>query len=227
MKNIILILIITLSVLRLNAQYANIGSKELDNRLYNGKYYDYFLPSNVSGNQFFSSKKSSIGIVWKKGVGFDNILLNYDVLNQELVLEFNSNDGALKLISLSMVDVDSFYFDNKKFIIDTNISSLGSIYQCINYNGIKFYFYFTKYLKLQSKLSDIEYHFNKLQKSVYFYYEGKIYEVKRISSFMKKVNPKIASDVKHYIKSKKYKMKKMTDEQYLDLLVYIKDKAIE
>jgi len=208
-------------------QTPNSGSIELDNRIYNGKYYNYFLPKSVFGNQFLSKKENSLGIVWKKGVEFDDLLLNYDVLNQQVLLEFTTNEGAVRLISLSMVDVDSFYFENKKFVIDTNISKLGNIYQCIYYKGIKLYFYYSKILTLQSKLNDIEYHFNKLEKDIFFFENGNYHKVKKNSQFIKKLNPNIASNVKHYMKSKKYKLKKMNDKQYLEMLVYIKDKAVE
>jgi len=230
-KNCTHIILIFLSIVffefSLIGQTPNNGSIELDNRIYNGKYYNYFLPKSVYGNQFLSKKENSIGIVWKKGVEFDGLLLNYDVLNQQVLLEFTTNEGAMKLISLSMVDVDSFYFENKKFVIDTNISKLGNIYQCIYYKGIKLYFYYSKILTLQSKLNDIEYHFNKLSKDIFFYENGNYYKVKKNSKFIKKLNPSIAGNVKRYMKSKKYKLKKMDDEQYLDILVYIKDKAIE
>ena len=213
--------------IKLNGQILNDGSKELDNRLYNGKYYSYFLPKNVYGNQFLSKKENSLGKVWKDGVEFDDLLLNYDVLNQQLLLEFVTNEGAARLISLSMVNVDSFYFENKKFLIDTIISKIGSIYQCINYKQMKFYFYYSKILTLQSKVNEIEYHFNKLQREIYFYNNGNYFKVKNNRKLIKKLNPTIAVNVKHFMKAKKYRLKKMNDKQYLDLLVYIKDKAIE
>jgi len=213
--------------LSLNAQTLSQGSTELDNRLYNGKYYNYFLPSNVTGNQFLTTKDNSIGIVWGNGVEFENLLLNYDVLNQQLLLEFITNEKATRLISLSMVNVDSFYFENKIFVIDTNISKLHNIYQCISYNGIKIYLHLYKFMNLQSKLNDIEYNFTKLQRDIYFFDKGEYLKVKNNSKFIKILNPQISKNVKRYMKSKKYKLKRMTDNQYLDLLIYIKDKARE
>jgi len=220
----VIILIVMSSVSAQSQEKSPLG---LDNNLYNGRYYSYYLPRSVDGDQFLNSKGFTKGMLWKKGTYYENILLNYDVLNQNLLLSFKTRENADRIISISLANVDSFYLENKKFVIDTNILKYGRIYQLISYKDVRLYFYYSKDLELRSKLNEIEYQFSKLQKEIYYYNETSYIEIKNNRKLLKLLKPEIQPSVKHYMKQNKYKMKRMSDKQFLDLLVFIKDKAVE
>jgi hypothetical protein len=97
----------------------------------------------------------------------------------------------------------------------------------IEYKDVKLYFYYSKELKLRSKLNEIEYQFTKVQKEVYYLYKDQIQKVKNNRRLIKSLKPEKQLSVKHYMKSKKYKVKRMNEKQFLDLLIFIKDKAID
>ena len=84
----------------LHAQHQHEINQGLDDFLYNGKVYAYYPPYNVLGNQFIASEEFTIGTLWIKGEPYANVLLNYDILNQHLLLSFNTILGAKQVIVL-------------------------------------------------------------------------------------------------------------------------------
>lgn len=205
------------------SQGTNVAKLGLDNRLYNGRYYTYFVSKDIKGNQFLKSKNYSNGKVWKNDAEFKNIFLNFDVYNQDLVLKFDTREGATKLIIVSKTYLDSFYLDNRMFVIDKTIDNEFSIFQKVEHNGIKFLMHKYKELVLISKLNEIQHQFTKVKSLMYFVDENKSYAVTRNKHLLNIVDKKNEKGIKEFLKSHKYRIQNMSDDQLLELLVFIKE----
>ena len=199
----------------------------LNSNLYNGKYYSYFLPSSINGHQFLESKEYSVATVWKNGESFEDLLLNYDVVNQEVILKFKTSLGAEKVIAMSMAELDSFLLSDKLFISKSDIEDDQLIYQKIQYGGYNFYIYFHKELKLQSQINNVSYQISKVNRTIYFANKSSINRINKNRSFLKFVDKESQNAIKKYMKSKKYKIHKMNDAQYLDLLKFMQKEIDE
>ncbi len=87
----------------------------LDPLLYNGKIYTYFLPAGTGGNQFLLSADYLTGEVTIKGKTFEGISLNYDIYNQQLLLQYVNETGAFNIIEISKAWLEKFRLGNMEF----------------------------------------------------------------------------------------------------------------
>ena len=193
----------------------------LNNQLYNGKHYSYFLPQNVDGDQFLNTKKYTEGIVWINNSQYDDLLLNYDILNQELLLNFTTKEGANQIISISKARLDSFYFEEKSFVINDDIYEKDFIFHKIEMGDNKLMIHYSKELKLRSSVNNISYEFTNIKRSVFYGISSGYKKITNNKSFIKYLQIENKSAVKKYMKLKKYKILKMGDDEYMDLLKYI------
>jgi hypothetical protein len=194
----------------------------LDDFLYNGRIYTYFPPHNVKGNQFLNTKEFVEGTLWIKGECYSKVLLNYDIYNQQLVLSFKTKLGAQQMIALSMAYIDSFYIDNKVFVVEHDEDENYSFYQLIEHNSISFHLKWFNTLSLKSSANGtIEYEFSESTRKVLFVYNGKLYELKRRKSLKKIFSKKASSKIIKYLKNNKLKLSKMQDDDFRNLLIYI------
>ena len=207
--------------IQLYSQSVSSSKLGLDSRLYNGKYYSYFLPQDVDGNQFFNDAQYSEGIVWIDNNEYNNLLLNYDILNQELALSFTTKEGANQVISISKAKLDSFYFDKMLFVVNDIILDKGLIFQKIEAGNNELMIQYYKELKLRSTVNRISYEFTKVKRKVYYHTSTGYNKITNNKAFIKYLNTENKTAVKKYMKSKKYKILKMNNSEYLDLLRYI------
>jgi hypothetical protein len=200
---------------------SNLG---LDDRLYNGKFYDYFPPKNVDGHQFLYSSNFMTGKVWLSGREYNNLYLNFDVLNQEILLKFETNDGAKRVISMSLAYLDSVSFNDRIFVVNQVDSTAQKIEQRIKYNNSILYINYYKKLELHSSLGEINYFFSKVFRRVVFIKDGERIELISNKDFYKLFEKDKALEIKHYLKKNRLKLRKMTESELFNLLVFINNK---
>jgi hypothetical protein len=200
---------------------SNIG---LDDRLYNGKFYGYFPPKNVAGHQFLYSTNFIEGEVWLAGREYSGLYLNFDVLNQLVLLKFETSNGAKRVISMSMAFLDSVSFNNRIFVVNQVDSTSQKIEQRIKYNNSILYINYNKKLELQSSLGEINYFFSKVFRRVVFIKDGERIELSSNKDFYKLFDKDKAVEIKHYLKKNRMKLRKMTESELFNLLVFINNK---
>ncbi len=88
-----------------------------DQRLVSGKIYHQAPYGSVSGHPFCISDEWKEGQVTMDGRVYKNLLLKYDIVNNELVLNtLNLNNTSFQ-IRLEKGNISSFKLDNRKFVI--------------------------------------------------------------------------------------------------------------
>ncbi len=117
LHSILVIVLFTLSGLLKSQDGAGIADKVygLDPTLYNGKKYTYFLPASTGSHQYLFSPDYVSGSVTINGKTYEGILLNYDIYNQQLLLKFADETGAMNILEVSGAWLESFLIGTTGF----------------------------------------------------------------------------------------------------------------
>ncbi len=194
----------------------------LDDKLYNGRYYTYFVSPDVSGNQFLKTKKYEEGSVFLQGHEYSNLQLNYDVYNQEVVMKFKTTEGVKRLISLSFAYLDSFRLYNGLFWVKHYANNDVKIFKVLHEGDFSFNIHYTKNLELESAIGDVNYYFTKLRKHIFFRTrQGALINAQTKRKFLKIFNKKQAGQIRHFLRLQKIKYSKMNEAEYISLLHYL------
>jgi hypothetical protein len=200
----------------------------LDPLLFNGKKYSYFLPSGTGGNQFFSSAEFVWGgivvmgfsgevIKWKSD---KDLLLNYDVFNQKLLLKFFDETGAEQIIEISEAWLESFNLGPVNFIYVRDNDKV-KIYQALGDGKFKMLHYWRKDLKLTNTATASYYAFSSPIKENFVLIEGIPRPFRSKGSFIKLFNPGHRVEIKNYLQANGINLKKASDQAMTDLINYI------
>lgn len=121
-----------------------------DPLLYNGRHYTFFLPFNTGGNQYFSGTRFEKGSVTIRGVTYNDLELNYDIYNQQLIMQYKNNLGAASLIIVSDAWLESFRLENLNFEIVTSQDTLKRIFQVLGTGPNRIFYSWKKELNQES-----------------------------------------------------------------------------
>jgi hypothetical protein len=152
-SRIVLLIILLFTVSGVAAQQTSISTDEVygsDPLLYNGKYYTFFPPLNTGGNQFLTDRQFEVGSVTIRGVTYTDLLLNYDIYNQQLILKYKNRTGATNLIIVSDAWLESFSFGGISFEMISTPDTLKRIFQVLGTGPNRILYYWKKNLSLDS-----------------------------------------------------------------------------
>jgi len=199
-----------------------------DDLIMNG---DQYTPSNpkIKGNPFYSKSEFSNGTVYIKGRTYPNLLLNYDILHNDLVVVNNSKSLSIAIIANHEL-IDSFYifnankyrginvFVNLNLVIDKT-GRFGYLEQL--YKGNKsFYMGYKK--RLYSNYSDLTPYgiYSNAIKKLYVLDHGNLVELRGKRAFLKyfKLYKK---DLKRFMRKHKIKFKRANSNEYYLLFDYL------
>lgn len=121
-----------------------------DPLLYNGKLYTFFLPQNTGGSQFYFGPQFETGSVTIRGVTFSNLLLNYDVFNQKLILKYRDKENVHKLLMISDAWLEKFSLRDIYFELVDVQDTLKQISQVIGTGSIRIFYFWEKRLGLDN-----------------------------------------------------------------------------
>jgi len=192
----------------------------LDPVLYNGKKYSYFLPPGTGGNQFIFSPDFFMGDVTIKGKHFDGIALNYDLFNQQLLLQYADETGAFNIIVISNAWLESFSLGDMKFAY-LNFKDGPRYYQVIGDGPVRILYYRRKDLKLDVSYGGSHHTFTPPVKSQYVLIEDRLQQFSNKRSLIALFDPGLKPQIKNYFHINKIKLKKASDKTMTELINYI------
>lgn len=132
----------------------------LDPVIYNGKVYNYFPGVGVKGNQYFEQKDYVEGTISIRDHTYENLLLNYDILNQQLILKYVDPQGSNRLLIVSEAWLKKFSIGNEQFSIISNADGQKIIVQTLNKGILQMHIMWSKKLVAEINLVDEHYKFN-------------------------------------------------------------------
>lgn len=205
------------------SQHAAVEADKLygpDPLLYNGKKYTYFLPPGTGGHQFFTSPDYFIGSVSIKDRTFDDLTLNYDIFNQQLLLQYATANGAFNIIEVSKAWLEGFTLGSMHFQY-LDLEGTPQFYQVIGENNVKILYRWKKDLKLDIGATSGNFTFTPAIRSAFVMMDGNLYPYRSKRSLVKLFDPAKRSEIKNYIRKNRISIKKASDSTMAGLINFI------
>lgn len=219
------LLLVTLSIVKVNAQttspdnlgqktaaqnlesYFNVAVKE-QSKLFNGAFYEYYLPRITGSAYFRESSEFTKGSVLYDGFLYEDVPLLYDLYRDLLISTFYKVNFKFSLVSEKVTE---FKIDNHHFVYlnrgaDTDKSIKKTGFYDLLYNGkIKIY---CKRVKLMQEENDGRYanDFFVSKNDYYLEKDNMIYQFEKQASFFNLFKSEKV-EMKKFLKKKEIKFK--------------------
>jgi hypothetical protein len=192
----------------------------LDQTLYNGKKYNYFLPPGTKGDQYLSSPDYVAGSVNLRGKRHQDVTLNYDIFNQQLLLKYKDETGALNIIEVSKAWLKSFRLGNMNFEFLT-LEQSPHFYQVLGEGPVRILYYWRKNLKLDAAIGSSNFAFTPAFRDTFILLDGQLKPFKTKRSLIRIFNPVHRTEIKSYLRKNKIKLKKASDQVMAEMITFI------
>jgi len=189
----------------------------LDPLLYNGKVYTSFYPISVKGNQYFIGSDYVKGEATIRGVRYQNLDLNYDILKQELLLKYLNSNNVINIITISKAWLEGFSIGNARFILMNSSNSPERIYQELGNDSLHILYFFKKDLELENVSTKSNFKFVGT-KEMYVLMDKTLMRFKNNRSFMKLFPKEKQINVKKYLRQNRIKVNKASDQAMEELI---------
>jgi hypothetical protein len=191
-----------------------------DPLLINGKYYTFFPPSNTQGNQYFAGLQFETGSATIRGVTYTGLLLNYDLYNQQLILNYKNNIGADNLLTISDAWLEKFSFRGKDFELISIQDSLKKILQVLGTGHNRILYYWTKDLALDSFHGATNHTFSRAEREMSILTGTQVFKYRNNKSFYSAFDPEKRTVIKEYLHRNHVKVKKAIDPTMTEVISY-------
>lgn len=189
--------------------------------LFNGKVYSDFYNNQVKGHQFLKAPTITNGDLIVQNQSFKNQKLNLDIYKQKVLLEFQDQNKAIKLIDIPLEHLSEFSLGQKQFVI-SNIDSLNyKIYQTIGEDNYQFHIFWYKKLETTSSASVYDYEFSEPKKDITLIHKGKISQINKNKTLIKSIEPSHQKEFKRWLKNNGIKIHKASDEEFHLITKYL------
>ena len=192
--------------------------------LFNGKVYSDFYNNQVNSHQFLVAQTMVTGDITVQNQLFTNHKLNLDIYKQKVLLEFQDQNKAVKIIEIPLEHLSKFSLENRHFIISKLDSFNYKIYQVIGDGNHQFQIHWFKKLETTSSASVYDYEFTDAKKEIILIQQGDISQIVKNKSLIKSIKDIHQKKFKRWLKANRIKIHKATDSelylitQYLDHL---------
>jgi len=192
----------------------------LDQTLCNGKKYLYAPPPGTRGHQYLLTSFYTPGSVTIKGKCYQDVMLNYDILNQQLLLQYANDVNPFNVIEVSKAWLSGFSLGRLNFELlifgkDT------CFYQVLGAGQVKILYFWRKILNLDLVIGSYVFNFTPAIKDSYILKDGKLRPFRNKRTLVAIFDPARRQEIKSYIRKHKIKVKKATDETMAELITFI------
>jgi hypothetical protein len=191
-----------------------------DPLLYNGKQYTYRAARNANGNPYLFENGFLKGWITVMDKTFQSLDLNYDIVNQVLLLKYVDHAGATIILEVSESWLSSFGIGASEFELDQLDGIKPVIYQVIKKGQVRVQYHWQKELNLENVLSTPIYAFSKAKRTNSLWLNGKEYVYEKNRDFLKGFDPVVKVKVRNYLKNNKIKVNKSSDNAIHALVNY-------
>ncbi|MDY0077139.1 MAG: hypothetical protein RBR87_07660 [Bacteroidales bacterium] len=192
----------------------------LNQELYNGRRYIYFPPLQTGGHQFLEKESFSEGIVSLRGKLYTDLLLNFDIYHQQLVMRYSNQLGATEQLIISDAWLQDFSFGGKKFEQLQMPDSSYKIAQVIGKKPFEILVFWHKNLSLDTRFGATNHSFSKALKKTMLRNNELMLAFKNKRNFVKLFPKVFQSDLKKYMRKQHFSFKKSSDEAIAELLFF-------
>lgn len=191
----------------------------LDGHLINGrKYYNRY--SNAPGHPFFMDDQFKQGKVIVNGILYDNILIKFDIVNQEVVLQFSYIYGGNDQIVLDSENVSEFELDGKSFRKYKLPGKGNTFLQVVVEDKITCLYSWRKLLLSQRYSLEDPYMYSDQKSKSYLLINRQLIEYRGKKSFINIFPGELQQDIKRFLKTKNIKLNSASDNTVRQLINY-------
>lgn len=188
--------------------------------LYNGQVYTYFPGVGVKGHQYFEQVDFVSGSITIRGIKYENVLLNYDILNQEVVLKYTDIQGSNRLFMVSKAWLEKFSIGTEEFSILDASEAQNMIVQTLNKGAMQLHLYWTKRLIVDISYISKNYVFEKRKQTLFLVYKNNLQEFKSTKDILSLLPQEAHKNVVNYLRKNKIKARTNSLDQLIGLLNY-------
>jgi len=188
-----------------------------DYKLLNGRQYD--LPNSGNSHPYFNTDRYRPGSLLLNGEAYDSVLVNYDIYDQQLILQVPGwiSDLNNKVV-LNREEIDHFQIDGLTFRKMSFPKTGTSFFQLISSGEISCYLLWTKKLYRSSTSINARYKYLKQSREVYLQWEGRLFHVKNRSSFTSIYDEAYRKKIKEFLRREKIRFRNASDEKLGELM---------
>ena len=191
-----------------------------DPLLYNGRVYAFFPKPGTAGTPYIFSDFDTQGSVTVRGVTYTNLNLNYDLYNQQLILNYKTILGSSSFIELSLAWLETFEIKALHFEIVTNTDTSKRIFQVLGSGPYQIRYSLFKALLPDSRTASRNYFFTNTEKEMFVFSGNKMTKYKNNRSFTAAFSPTQQDAIRKFIRKSKIKVKKASDFKMTELINY-------
>lgn len=189
-----------------------------DPLLVNGRYYNFFPPPKTAGNQYLADSRFEQGSLTIRGETFSNLMLNYDIYNQHLLLAFRNNAGADNLIIISDAWLEKFSLGGKDFELISFQDTVKRIIQVIGSGPDRIGYIWKKNLEPDSFHGARYYSFSLPKKEMLYLFGDQIIRFSNNRTFYTALDDRKRKAVREYLEMHRINVRKASDRTMADVM---------
>jgi hypothetical protein len=191
-----------------------------DPLLVNGRVYTFSVPQGTEGNQFIVTEFDRMGKVSLRGTTYENLILNYDVYNQQLILKYVNSLGSTSLMEISQAWLNSFEVNNQHFEVVTTSDTAKRFCQVIGSGQYSVCYYYFRDLVPDTRTSSKKLVFTRCEREMFVYQSNRLIRYKNNRSFVSVFNNSQKEMIRKYLRKNKIRVRKAADDSVMDLITY-------
>ncbi len=194
------------------------GLYGLDPLLYNGRAYSYIKPANVKGSQYLFENGFTRGTVEIDTVLYKEVLVNYDIFNQLLVIQYTNPGGGVNVLSESDAWLKRFRIAGCNFELVKLDDSTKRIFQTIGSGGYRILYYWRKNINLNNPSAFTGLDFGNPQRQTFIQFQNRVKPYTFNRSFIRLFEPTLRNRVREYLRSNRIRVRNASDETMKHLI---------
>ena len=186
--------------------------------LWNGKRYQRFYNNSI-GHPFFDSENFREGNLLINGVPYENVLINYDLTIQQVILQQTGISGSNDQIILIRELIDEFSLDGILFRQLSFPETGTRFFQIISSGEISCYLAWEKDMTLTGA-PGMPYTFTSQSRDAYLLVSGQLNSFKSVSSFIKILGEENNKEIRRYRRRHRIRLRSASDKDLNQLIDY-------
>jgi hypothetical protein len=174
----------------------------------------------TKGNQYLLSPQYMNGSITMKGKCYQDLPLNYDIVNQELLLQYQEEAGGIYVIEVSKAWITNFSMGSMNFEF-LSLEQEPKYYQVLGEGPVKILYYWQKKLDLDVAIGSSDFAFNRAVRESYVYMDGQLKPFRSKRSLIGLFNLGRRQEIKSYLRKNKINVKKASDKAIAEMITFI------
>ena len=175
----------------------------------------------VESHPYYDRETFAIGSVSISGRKYEEVLLNYDLYAQQLILEYSGPSRSLGKIILISPHIDEFRLADDHFEKLTLNDEGPRFYQVIRVEKIACYIHWNKEMVPTSNDLSHTYYFSEPKREYLITYDGDLHHFRSRRAFLRIFSGDLKKKIRRYLRQERILLRKASKEQLAGLIDFI------